>query len=97
MDRSFWLLGGKFQRDVHCPYCRAMTNGKASKCPHLHSDLTPAFRQWRSPSAQAYMATWRAEGKSKTEVIRCLNSWVAREIYKSLITPREQQVGSGAV
>ena len=36
---------------------------------------------------RAYMAKRTAEGKSKTEIIRCLKRYVAREIYNALVEP----------
>jgi transposase len=38
------------------------------------------------PRTQTYFARRRAQGKTDKEIIRCLKRYVAREIYKSLVT-----------
>ena len=39
------------------------------------------------PRTKAYMAKRTAEGKTTKEIMRCLQRYVAREIYKTLIRP----------
>jgi transposase len=43
-------------------------------------------RMRRDPRTQAYVARRTAEGKSKREIIRCLKRYVAREVYRVLIS-----------
>ena len=38
------------------------------------------------PRTQAYVARRTAEGKTRKEIMRCLKRYVAREIYKALVT-----------
>jgi transposase len=38
------------------------------------------------PRTQAYVARRTAEGKTRKEIMRCLQRYVAREIYKALVT-----------
>ena len=40
----------------------------------------------KEPRTQAYVAKRLAEGKSKREIIRCLKRYVAREIYRVLVS-----------
>jgi transposase len=51
----------------------------------LHRVVLARLR-WHEPT-KAYMARRRAEGKSKTEIIRCLKRYVAREVYNLLVGP----------
>ena len=39
---------------------------------------------------KAYFAKRKAEGKSKKEIFRCLKRYVAREVYRTLVDPREE-------
>ena len=39
------------------------------------------------PATRAYAERRTAEGKSKTEIIRCLKRYVAREVYPHLRPP----------
>ena len=36
---------------------------------------------------QNYMARRTQEGRSKREIVRCLKRYVAREVYRALLTP----------
>jgi hypothetical protein len=38
------------------------------------------------PRTQAYVARRTAEGKTRKKIMRCLKRYVAREIYKALVT-----------
>ena len=38
------------------------------------------------PRTQAYVARRTTEGKTTKEIMRCLKRYVAREIYKALVT-----------
>ena len=40
----------------------------------------------RDPRTQAYVAKRTAEGKSKREIIRCLKRFIAREVYRVLLS-----------
>jgi transposase len=40
---------------------------------------------------KAYVAKRTAEGKSKAEIFRCLKRYVAREVFKLLVTPVSAQ------
>jgi len=62
-------------------------------------------RMRRDPRTQEYVSRRTAEGKSKREIIRCLKRYVAREVYRVLIScdalssptgPKEEaQIASG--
>jgi transposase len=43
-------------------------------------------RMRRDRRTQGYVARRTAEGKSKREIIRCLKRYVAREVYRVLIS-----------
>jgi transposase len=43
-------------------------------------------RMSRDPRTQEYVARRTAEGKSKREIIRCLKRYVAREVYRVLVS-----------
>jgi transposase len=43
-------------------------------------------RMRRDPRTKEYVARRTAEGKSKREIVRCLKRYVAREIYRVLIS-----------
>jgi len=59
----------------------------------------------RDARTQEYVARRTREGKSKREIIRCLKGYVAREVYRVLIScgslssptgPKEEaQIGAG--
>jgi transposase len=40
------------------------------------------------PRTQAYVPRRTSEGKTTREIIRCLERYVAREVYKTLTGPR---------
>jgi hypothetical protein len=52
------------------------TNNPSGKPGELHLSYDPATRQ--------YLQRRCAEGKTKTEAIRCLKRYVAREIFRAL-------------
>jgi len=60
----------------------------------LHRVVLARLR-WHEPT-KAYMARRRAEGKSKTEIIRCLKRYVAREVYNVLVGPLEKALSANA-
>jgi transposase len=43
-------------------------------------------RMSRDKRTRSYVAKRTAEGKSKQEIIRCLKRYIAREIYRILIS-----------
>jgi transposase len=43
-------------------------------------------RMRRDRRTQEYVARRTAEGKSKREIIRCLKRYVAREVYRVLVS-----------
>jgi transposase len=43
-------------------------------------------RMRRDPRTQAYVARRTREGKSKREIIRCLKRYIAREVYRVLVS-----------
>lgn len=45
-------------------------------------------RMQHDPRTRAYAERRRAEGKTDKEIIRCLKRYIAREIYKTLVSPR---------
>ena len=51
----------------------------------LHTVVITRMR--RDPRTQAYVARRTAEGKSRKEIIRCLERYVARELYNELTNP----------
>jgi transposase len=67
--------------------------------------MTCLSRMRRDLRTQQYVARRTAEGKSKREIIRCLKRYVAREVYRVLIScdalslptsPKEEaQIGAG--
>jgi transposase len=67
--------------------------------------MTCLARMRRDRRTQEYVARRTAEGKSKREIIRCLKRYVAREVYRVLIScdalssptsPKEEaQIGAG--
>lgn len=59
----------------------------------LHRVIVVRLR-WHQPT-QAYMARRTAEGKTKTDVMRCLKRYLAREIYGLL--PRAPMTAPGAI
>jgi hypothetical protein len=48
--------------------------------------ITVSRMAWE-PRTRAYVARKTAEGKTKTEIIRCLKRHIAREVY-GLLVPR---------
>lgn len=44
-------------------------------------------RMGRDERTRAYVAKRTAEGKSKREIIRCLKRYIARELYRILVSP----------
>jgi transposase len=47
------------------------------------------------PRTQAYVAKRTAEGKTTKEIMRCLKRYVAREVYKALVTHSRRQQPAG--
>jgi len=41
----------------------------------------------RDERTRAYVAKRTAEGRSKREIIRCLKRYIARELYRILVSP----------
>ena len=60
----------------------------------LHSICV--VRMGRDRRTQAYVARRTAEGKSKREIMRCLKRYVAREVYRILVSaaPSSSVIGS---
>ncbi len=60
----------------------------------LHSICV--VRMGRDRRTQAYVARRTAEGKSKREIMRCLKRYVAREVYRVLVSaaPSPSPIGS---
>ena len=48
--------------------------------------MTCLARMRRDPRTKEYVARRTTEGKSKREIIRCLKRYVAREVYRVLIS-----------
>lgn len=46
------------------------------------------------PTTKAYAARRTAEGKSRREIIRCLKRYIAREIYRLIVTPEAVPTGA---
>jgi transposase len=44
-------------------------------------------RMGSHPPTRAYVARRTAEGKTKTEIMRCLKRYIAREVYPHLRPP----------
>src|SRR6266540_3428721 len=53
-------------------------------------------RRRHDKATKAYFAKRKAEGKSKKEIFRCLKRYVAREVYRTLVGPREEAIRSAA-
>ena len=47
-------------------------------------------------ATRAYFLKRKGEGKSKKEIFRCLKRYVARDVYRTLVDPREQASRSAA-
>ena len=43
---------------------------------------------------RAYTARRTAEGMSKKEIIRCLKRYIARDIYRALLTPHDLELAA---
>jgi transposase len=52
-------------------------------------------RMRRDLRTQAYVARRTAQGKSKREIIRCLKRYIAREVYRMLISTRPELAPKG--
>jgi transposase len=52
-------------------------------------------RMRRDRRTQEYVARRTAQGKSKREIIRCLKRYVAREVYRVLISCEARSSPSG--
>ena len=46
------------------------------------------------PTTKAYVARRVAKGKSEREIVRCLKRYVAREIFRLLVDPKEVTNGA---
>jgi hypothetical protein len=53
---------------------------------HRALHVVAAERMSRDERTRAYMARRTAEGKSKRETMRCLKRYIARELYKILVS-----------
>jgi len=60
----------------------------------LHQIVVVRLRY--NETTRAYFSKRKAEGKSKKEIFRCLKRYVAREVYRTLVDPREEAVRSAA-
>jgi len=47
-------------------------------------------------TTKAYFAKRKADGKSKKEIFRCLKRYVARQVYRTLVDPRDEVALTGA-
>ena len=45
---------------------------------------------WHQPTKD-YMARRTTEGMSKKEIVRCLKRYVAREVYRALVSTHERE------
>jgi transposase len=60
----------------------------------LHQIVVVRLRY--NEATRAYFAKRKAKGKSKKEIFRCLKRYVAREVYRTLVDPRDEAVRSAA-
>lgn len=60
----------------------------------LHSIVIS--RMCSDPRTSEYMARRAAEGKSKREAMRCLKRYIAREVYRVLMSPTVTRHAGGA-
>ncbi|MEU0664166.1 transposase [Streptomyces lavendulocolor] len=63
-----------------------LNRGGDRQANHALYMITVTRMAWE-PRTRAYVARRTAEGKTKTEIIRCLKRHIAREIYR-LLVPR---------
>ncbi|WP_329474076.1 IS110 family transposase [Streptomyces sp. NBC_01723] len=63
-----------------------LNRGGDRQANHALYMITVSRMAWE-PSTRAYMARRTAQGKTKTEIIRCLKRHIAREVY-GLLVPR---------
>src|SRR5438270_10712995 len=57
-------------------------NRDANRALHM----TCVVRMGRDRCTREYVARRSAEGKSKLEIMRCLKRYIAREVYRTLVT-----------
>jgi len=60
----------------------------------LHQIVVVRLRY--NEATRAYFAKRKADGKSKKEIFRCLKRYIAREVYRTLVDPREEAGRSAA-
>jgi transposase len=60
----------------------------------LHQIVVVRLRY--NEATRAYFAKRKADGKSKKEIFRCLKRYVAREVYRTLVDPRDEAARSAA-
>ena len=51
-------------------------------------------RDFAAKRPQAYVKKHTKDGKSKSEIIRCLKRYIVREIYSQLCAPRTAQIAA---
>lgn len=75
--RTLWLPGSPHPRPSDLTVNAA-----------LHQIVVVRLRY--DEATRAYFSKRKAEGKSKKEIFRCLKSYVARQVYRTLVDPREE-------
>ena len=65
---------------------RYRLNRRGNRDANRALHVVAAERMSRDERTRAYMARRTAEGKSKRETMRCLKRYVARELYKILVS-----------
>ncbi len=72
------------------------STGVATVKPTQRLNHIVIVRRRHDEATKAYFAKRKAEGKSKNESFRCLKRYVAREVYRTLVGPREEVIRSAA-
>ena len=65
---------------------RYRLNRRGNRDANRALHVVAAERMSRDERTRAYMARRTAEGKSKRETMRCLKRYIARELYKILVS-----------
>ena len=65
-----------------------VSTGEATGKPTAHYGRCATTRMRTDASTKEYVTKRQAQGKKRTEIIRCLKRHIAREIYRLIINPQ---------
>ncbi|MEU9853508.1 transposase [Streptomyces sp. NPDC047974] len=71
---------------------RRLNHGGGRQADSALCTIVPA-RMRRDPGTRAYVERRVCEGKTRREAVRCLNRYVARETYQTIVTLRPRRDG----